>query len=786
MNVRPLSLLAAGLALGLVCAGSSKASTLVPQTALPGGCIPQFAVPMPVFGPAGPIPRVNALMHPKITVNMQEIEQAVLPTDTSTYNAQYYDPFAGSYLNCPAPASLSIGKTRVWAYGMTDTRTGKTLAPANWPAVTLEARRFVPTTITYKNSLPKFGDPIPGTSLTGLVQGLVTVDQTIDWADPLGTAALNGCTMFPQGMSMNPFDNNPGLNPYCNTPYQDSPPAVVHLHGGESWSRVDGGPLAWFTPDGHKGKDYYTRYNAGPGTAVYTYDNFQEPGTLWFHDHVMGQTRTNVYSGFAAFYFLNAPLLEPIGLPDGPFDIEMAVQDRQFDTNGQLFFPDGSSANCGSGLAGDACLNGAPPNPLNHPFWVPEFAGDVAIVNGAPWPVLHVEPRRYLFRLLDGSNARMYNLDFGAAPVYVTGADDNYLNRPVVPTAGTKPGNVFIAPGERSIVVVDFSALAGQTITVTNDAPVPFPSGLFPVPHFDPALCPQGGTPCPADQPQMASIMRIVVDKPLSSRDRSCNPAKGQCGKRLPLVRLTDGNGNVAPGVKINKKRQLILKEFEGPGGPLMVLVNNTQFMGSASPGINLNVFPDGITEVPREGSVEEWEIINLTMDAHPMHTHLAQFQVLSRQPFDQDGTLGSGIAGGYMGAWNAAFGTDPSMAPLYNGCTAGQFCPGYGPPLPYEKANADGALGGNPAISPYLIGTATPPAPEESGWKDTAKAYPGQVTRFLIRFTPTSIPVFRNISYTGKNLYPFDPTDGPGYVWHCHIIDHEDQDMMRPYKVGK
>ena len=88
--------------------------------------------------------------------------------------------------------------------------------------------------------------------------------------------------------------------------------------------------------------------------------------------------------------------------------------------------------------------------------------------------------------------------------------------------------------------------------------------------------------------------------------------------------------------------------------------------------------------------------------------------------------------------------------------------------------------------MSPFLVGPAAPPNPEESGWKDTAKAYPGQVLRFLIRFTPSSIPVLRNISYKGHNLYPFDPTQGPGYVWHCHIIDHEDQDMMRPYKVSK
>ncbi|HEX9079089.1 MAG TPA: multicopper oxidase domain-containing protein [Desulfuromonadaceae bacterium] len=777
MFTRPPIITAASVVLALFLAGGAGASTLVPQTALPGGCIPQFAVPMPVFGPAGPIPRVNALGHREITVTMEEIAQSVLPTDTSKYNPQYFDPFSLTYLNCPS--GLNIQQTRVWAYGMSDTKTGKQLAPPNWPAVTVQARRFVPTTMTYKNNLPKFGDPITinGTTTSALVQGLVSVDQSIDWADPLGLAALNGCTMFPQDPN-NVFTTNPGLNPYCNTPYQGTPPAVAHLHGGESSSYVDGGPLAWFTPDGKKGKDFYSQYNAGPGAAVYRYDNFQEPGTLWFHDHVMGQTRTNVYSGMAAFFFLEDPLTQPRGLPDGPYEIEMAIQDRQFDTNGQLFFPDGSPSGanqCGSGLAGDPCLNGPPPNPSNHPLWVPEFIGDVAIVNGAPWPVLHVEPRRYRLHLLDGSNARMYNLDFGPVPVYAVGADDNYLNRPV------KIGKVFIAPGERSDVIVDFSKVKfGTTITVTNDAPVPFPSGLFPVPHPDPVT----GALLPADQPQMASIMQFVVDKHPSWPEMSCNPAWGKCGRPFPMARLTDGLGHVASGVKIDRKRQLILKEFEGPGGPLMVLVNNTQFMGTMSPGVDASVFPDGITEVPQEGSVEEWEIINLTMDAHPMHTHLAQFQILNRQVFDIDGTMGSGIAGGYLGAWNAAFGTGP--APLFPGCTAGQFCPGFGPPLPYQIANADGALGGNPAVSPFLVGAAAPPNPEESGWKDTAKAYPGQVLRFLIRFTPTAIPVLRNISFAGHNLYPFDPTQGPGYVWHCHIIDHEDQDMMRPYRVSK
>jgi spore coat protein A len=722
--------------------GSAGASTLVPQTALPGDCVPQFAVPLPVFGPAGGIPRVNARQHPFLTVKMKETDQAVLPQGGTDI----------------CGLGVVFKPTRVWAYEISDTFSSKVLGPAHWPAVTVEAARSVPAVVKYVNELPSFnpsnvfGPPFG----PGLVQGLLSTDQTIHWADPPGL----GCVMRlpPVNCTLTPGD------PCCQT-FTGTPPTVPHLHGAEVPSSFDGGPEAWFTSDGQQGQAYRTLGHPGPGKAIYKYNNSQEPGTLWFHDHALGATRTNVYSGLAAFYFLRAPLNEPRNLPSGPHEIEMAIQDRQFDINSQLFFPDGSGAD-----AATSNLNGTPPNPDIHPFWNPEFIGDVVVVNGAPWPFLNVEPRRYRFRLLDGSNARVYRLSFGAAPVYQIGADDNYLNAPAL------VDQVFIAPGERADVIVDFSKLAGQSVTVTNDAPVPFPDGLVPG----------------VDQPGMANIMQFRVSS-VAVRDTSCNPAVGQCRRPTLIPRLTDGRGGVAHGVKIDKVRQLVLKEFEGPGGPVEVMVNNTEFDGTKSPSIAAD-FPNGVSEQPRVGSTELWEIINLTGDAHPIHTHLAQYQILNRQAYDADGTLGSGIPGGYIGvddgaggfapagAWTAAFGTGP--APLPAGCVAGQFCPSYGPPLPYGTPNADGAIGGNPAIGPYLLGLPASPAPAESGWKDTAKANPGEVLRLLVRWAPTSTPV--NRSHAGLNLYPFDPTQGPGYVWHCHILDHEDNEMMRPYLVVK
>jgi spore coat protein A len=724
----------------------ARTSTLVKQTALPGECIPKFAVPLPVFGPAGTTPRVNALTHSNITVKMKEVDQAVLPQGAK-------DTCTGSVI---------FGKTRIWAYETSDSATREILGGAHWPAVTLEATRNTQTTVKYKNELPQFNRSnsslLTGPFLSGLGQGLLTVDQTLNWADPLGLDCRN----------------NPS-RVGCTEPFIGAAPTVPHLHGAEVLSAYDGNPNAWFTADGGTGPQFVSAAPTKPGEAVYLYNNTQEAGTLWFHDHALGSTRTNVYSGLEGFYFVRDAAREPRNLPSGAQEIELAIQDRGFDVNSQLFFPDGSGSDVDS-----SNLNGPPPNPDMHPFWNPEFVGDVVVVNGAPWPFLNVEPRRYRFRVLDGSNARVYRLRFGAAKAYQIGADDNYFDAPV------PVKEVFIAPAERADIIVDFSGLAGKSIVVTNDAPVPFPSGLVPG----------------LDQPGMATIMQFRVSTKNNVNDTSCEPLT-QCRRPVAIPRLTNGKGQIERAIKVDRVRRLALKEHEGAGGPLEVLLNNTNFDGKVSRNIARD-FTDGISERPRIGSTELWEIVNLTEDAHPIHTHLVQFQILNRETLDVDGTAGSknpsghgyigfddGINPPIPGAWAKAFGH-----PLPRGCEAVDSlnpCPGFGPPLPYDTgATIDLSngqkgvplVGGNPDIAPYLVGDAAPPAPAESGWKDTVKANPGQVVRILVRWAPTTTAA--GASTPGINLYPFDPTAGPGYMWHCHILDHEDNDMMRPYLVVK
>ncbi len=166
--------------------------------------------------------------------------------------------------------------------------------------------------------------------------------------------------------------------------------------------------------------------------------------------------------------------------------------------------------------------------------------------------------------------------------------------------------------------------------------------------------------------------------------------------------------------------------EIMGPAGPQMVTMNGQSFEGA-------------ITETPKVGTEEEWVIINLTADTHPIHTHLASFQLVSRQAFQ---------ATKYTTAWLALNGNQ--MLPF---------------PDTYTPKTLDPTA--------YLQNKPTTALPTEMGWKDTVQMNPGEVTTIRIRFTQQD-----------GTAYPFDPTQGPGYVWHCHIVDHEDNEMMRPYTV--
>lgn len=698
------------------------ASVSLPQTPLDGATIPQFTEPLTTF--VG-----QRVTSTSFNVTMKEFQQKVLPD--SLYSTMVSPFNQGTY---------------VWGYKV-DSR------PAFFPGFTVEAQRGTATSIKYINNLPS-----PNSSH---LEPLLTIDQTIHWADPQNTGS---------SLHMGSFQ-----------PYKGTIPTVVHLHGAEVPSASDGAPEAWFTQDGIHGLGYSSTISGLSNAAGFNYPNTQQSTTLWFHDHALGLTRINVFSGLAAVYFVRDQFDtgrtdNPLRLPAGNQEIELVVQDRQFDTNGQLLFPDGSPADNPTGL------NGTPPNPGAHPFWIPEFFGDTILVNGRTWPFLSVEPRRYRFRMVNASNARFYQMTLvdssskaPGPPLWQIGTDGGLLDHPVKLSDPNNPSSLqlFLAPSERADLIIDFTGLSGKSFTLTNSAAAPFPSGD------------------PPDPATTGVIMQFRVNKSLSSQDTTFNPARGGSlrggrDQEPVIVRLANPTtGALASGVTPSVKRQLVLVEAEGPGGPLEVMLNNSKWTGvhdgttTPIPGsVHASMGqPYFFTEQPRVGSTEVWELINLTEDAHPIHIHLIQFQLINRQNFDVDN---------YRPLYDSKFpgGTFEGLEPdgslgLVN-YASGVYIPGYGPASTYTTANADGAVGGNPAVSPFLQGSIILPDANEAGWKDTIKAYPGMVTRLAIRWAPIDVAI--NGVKPGQNLYSFDPTSGPGYVWHCHILDHEDNEMMRGY----
>jgi spore coat protein A len=735
----------------------SAAGAQSPQRPLDGAMIPQFAQPLATLSVG---PQNGKLMtvigSQPLTIRMCEFRANVLPSGAV---AGYQGTWVWGYLADPAGNSSCSQLVGLYggSSGVLDTYIG--------PVIVNE--RGKPTQVTYINDL---GD----TATTNVLAYKYSTDQTLHWADPLAARLeANLCTLESQ---VPPFGSP------CAQNYGGPIAAVVHLHGGEVPPEIDGGPDAWFTSDGaHQGNGFYSSSRTASNRATYRYPNTQEAAPIWFHDHTLGATRLNVYAGLAGAYIIQDPALHlPPNLQPVNEIVPLVIQDRMFDSNGQLFFPADS--------AGGTLVT---PNP-NHPYWVPEFIGDTIVVNGKAWPYLEVEPRRYRFLILNGSNARSYELFLsnptdqnGKAPsLWVIGTDGGYLDGPVNVEPprrhavrrgeGGGPRPLVIMPGERYEVVVDFAGLAaGTRLTLRNTAGAPYPGGDEPDP----------GT--------TGRVLEIRLVACASGRcgpgDASYDPAGGQALRSggQKIVRLVDPrSGTLATGVTAALTRQLTLNEVLAEpstaidpvtgvtrsyeGGPMEILVNNTEWMGESSRPygdfrvVSINGVETAFSETPAEGTTEVWEIANLTADAHPIHLHLVQFQILNRQDLDLDD---------YTAAYEASF-------------PGGKYVQGFGPPLDYRAANnllSGGKSGGNPDVSPYLHGTARPPLASEAGWKDTVIAFPEQVTRLVVRWAPTDLPVGAAAS---ARVFPFDPSGEGGrysYVWHCHIIDHEDNEMMRP-----
>ncbi len=672
-----------------------------------------------------------------------------------------------------------LGPTTLWGFAPANYLVAGPSTPRHLGGI-IVANKGTPIQVTFRNLLTSDGTP-GGTPLAHPIP----IDPTVpgDWS------------MAPGGGPHNRI--------------------AVHMHGGHVPWLSDGGPFDWWRPDGTHGLVWINNRVFNPAAALneaeYYYPIDQSARLMWYHDHAFGMDRNTAYAGLASALVirdsfelnLGLPRIEaavlPVGVP--PYEIPLVFQDKIFVGSDILTVdptwpgPTAPGSLWYAHVYDTARYGKLGPNPLGpppQPSTVPEYFGDTMLVNGTVYPQVSVEPRRYRLRILNACNARFMNLQLyvddgtangitlnnagnpinapavnAAAPnpqakptgnFLVIGTEGGFLPQPAyvptgVPFAGPSIGSLFLAPAERADVVFDFSAHKGQSLVLYNDAPAPFPGGdprndYFPGLNTNKnpvnALTPSGFGP------NTRVLLRInvgmIVMPPGDTQPFNVTKSTDLTAGNDPLP-ATVGTATIPPGY--GQPRQLTLNEtFDGYGRLIQKLGTNVQV---AQPfgglGFGQGYLECGATggERPTAGSTEVWQIANLTADTHPMHFHLVNVQIISRQAF---------AVSSYKGVPNF-----------------------QGPPIP--------------------------PAPFEAGWKETVRMNPGEVTTVIMNFglptivdgsgNPVNFSAVDNGLSPGQQFYgtgglgtppPSPRTGGHEYVWHCHILEHEEHDMMRPLVV--
>jgi FtsP/CotA-like multicopper oxidase with cupredoxin domain len=409
-------------------------------------------------------------------------------------------------------------------------------------------------------------------------------------------------------------------------------------------------------------------------------------------------TRLNVYAGPAGFYIirggpdgddavLDSRFSTPAVLP-GPaphendkfppnkayYEIPIAIQDRSFNSDGSLFYP--NTREFFDGFTGPFI-----PDTDLSPIWNPEFFGNVIMVNGNTWPFQRVEQCRYRLRFLNGCQSRFLILDFSNIPgveVWQIGNEGGFLAAPVNLTANHR-NRLLMALAERADVIVDFSNVPVGNYVLGNIGPdEPFGGGE-PPDDFD-----------VADPETTGQVLEFRV-VPALEPDPTTPPMFLQLPTITPLSAPT------------TTRALALLEEMSSIwDGPSEAMLGNVDDTGTPIS----KMWGDALSENPNLGDTEVWEFYNFTGDAHPMHVHEIAFEVVNRERLVLDDE--------------------------------------------------------EPVVPVELTGDVRPPEDWESGRKDTVIAYPGEVTRLRAQFNT------------------------PGqFVWHCHIVEHEDNEMMRPYRIG-
>ena len=540
--------------------------------------------------------------------------------------------------------------------------------------------------------------------------------------------------------------------------------AVAHLHGGFVPWPSDGGPYLWSTPLGQHGSSWvrWLPNRLGIKTDDMYWSNQQTGRLMWYHDHAVGITRLNAYAGLAAGYFLidddETRMFGSGGsvLSDQIPGIPLILQDKSFKNvadqwgrRGDLDYP----SSYGPPEAGSA---GTPPLIST----VPEFFADTPIINGMAYPQLTLPAGVHRFRMLNGTQSRVWNLqlykedsaNLGDAdttqkgPDFIqVGTDGGFLPAPAVVPSGNqfvptmynghdaRGYSLVLAGAERADVLIDFSDCGGQSFILYNDALSPFPDGGDAVDYYTGG---PGGAPNSTVGPNTRTLMRITITPATYTGLKGgalVEALKTELkGNDLGLLIGDETIGGVFEAPPGYTARTRTLSEGVDPYGRLIALLGTGYASGKDGTVYGMH-YTDALQADERhaKGAPEVWDVYNITGDTHPIHFHLVNVQILGRAPFAQDGD-------------------------------------------------------GNPVGGVFTpSGAFVPPDDNERGYKETVRMNPGEVIRVIMKFDLPPDPVVNVLGRNRTIPVPTSPrTGGYEYVWHCHILEHEEHDMMRPLVV--
>jgi FtsP/CotA-like multicopper oxidase with cupredoxin domain len=760
---------------------------------VPGGSLDPLKIPKYVTPLVIPPVLKNTGADHDYSIAVRQFQQQILP---------------GGQWNTLNGRNDAFPPTTVWSYGPSgdgqpdSQKIGGSMgvAPApnsqfNYPAFTVETLKDTEVRVEWVNNLVR--DPwkcdwrAPKGKNCGFIPHLVTVDRSLHWANP----ELLACAET--GLPATDCRPDPVANgTMLQRPYAGPVSMVPHVHGAHVNPESDGYPEAWWLPtasnipagyatQGRLVNQYGTTpTNQQPGIANYTYRNDQPSTTLWYHDHTLGMTRNNVYAGPAGFWLIRESGGSETGLVSGTLpgpapvagesleitnfpaalggqrekyrEIPIVIQDRSFNGDGSLFYPANRAFFEGLGKGNSPGARSNQKAGLDIPFvgegtsdisaiWNPEAFFNVMVVNGVSWPRHDVEPDLYRFRLLNGCNSRFLNLALVVTaspdaalvgqevPFYQIGAEQSLLPNVVKVRTGFKtvlPGGGVVPASETPAEAAEEALLLG--LAERADVLVDFsslPAGTVVQMINTAPDAPFGGFPdVPADPSTTGQVMQFVVGADSAVGEGFTAPE--DLVLNLPDAADPANSPSAFPGA-----RDLALLE-------------------EVSQHVCATIRPDGTIL---------WDPLGIPDPATETCVDTTG-ALLPSVPFGpKAAVLGiNGASGGTVTLWSDPIEQNPALGAtetweLWNWSADAH------PIHPHlVKFKLVGRQAFDPATGILDPAGSRAPTLTEAGWKDTVIAYPGEVTRLNATFDIAGL-----------------------YVWHCHILEHEDNEMMVPYCVG-